>query len=101
MSTDKQELTWKLNNVRESISLDWKNLATKNLTADQRKAIRERLEICNSTLKDLVLRPVLCHFLLATRSQSARLFSRGLPSARFAQLGGAVFPTDGGLFGEG
>ena len=36
-----------------------------------------------------------------TRSQSARLFSRGLPSTRFAQLDGAVFPTDGGLFGEG
>ena len=56
MSTDEQELTWKINNVRESISLDWKNLATKNLTADQRKAIREHLEICNSTLKDLVER---------------------------------------------
>jgi hypothetical protein len=26
------------------------------LTADQRKAIREHLEICNSTLKDLVER---------------------------------------------
>ena len=33
------------------------------------------------------------HFSLAARSQSARLFSRGLPSTRFAQLDGAVFPT--------
>ena len=56
MSTDEQELTWKLNNVRESISLDWKNLATKNLTADQRSAIRDHLNICNSTLRDLVER---------------------------------------------
>ena len=56
MSTDEQELTWKINNVRESISLDWKNLATKNLTVDQRKAIREHLNICNSTLRDLVER---------------------------------------------
>jgi hypothetical protein len=56
MSTDEQELTWKIDNVRESISLDWKNLATKNFTADQRKAIREHLNICNSTLKDLVER---------------------------------------------
>jgi hypothetical protein len=56
MSTDEQELTWKINNVRESISLDWKHLATKNLTADQRKAIREHLNICHSTLKDLVER---------------------------------------------
>src|ERR1035437_2127658 len=50
MSTDEQELTWKINNVREAISLDWKNLVTKNLTADRRKAIREHLNICNSTL---------------------------------------------------
>jgi hypothetical protein len=56
MSTDEQKLTWKINNVRESISLDWKNLATKNLTADQRKAIKEHLNICNSTLRDLVER---------------------------------------------
>ena len=56
MSTNEQELRWKIDNVRESIGLDWKNLATKNLTADQRKAIREHLNICNSTLKDLVER---------------------------------------------
>jgi hypothetical protein len=56
MSTDEQELRWRIDNVREAISLDWKNLATKNLTADQRKAIREHLSICNSTLKDLVER---------------------------------------------
>jgi hypothetical protein len=56
MSTDEQELTWRIDNLRESISLDWKNLATKNLTADQRKAIREHLNICNSTLRDLVER---------------------------------------------
>ena len=53
MSTDEQELTWKINRVREEISLDWKNLATKNLTADERKAIIEHLNICASTLKDL------------------------------------------------
>jgi hypothetical protein len=56
MSTDEQVLTWKIDNVREAISLDWKNLATKNLTTDQRSAIREHLNICNSTLRDLVER---------------------------------------------
>jgi hypothetical protein len=56
MSTGEQELTWKIDNVREAISLDWKHLATKNLTADQRNAIREHLNICNSTLRDLVER---------------------------------------------
>jgi hypothetical protein len=29
MSSDKQELEWKMNRVQEEISLDWKNLATK------------------------------------------------------------------------
>jgi hypothetical protein len=56
MSTDEQVLTWKIDNVREAISLDWKTLATKNLTADQRSAIRDHLNICNSTLRDLVER---------------------------------------------
>jgi hypothetical protein len=53
MSTDEQELTWKINNVGESISLDWAILASKNLTADRRKVIMEHLEICNSSLKTL------------------------------------------------
>ena len=56
MSTVEQELTWKIGKVREAIGLDWKNLASKNLTADQRSAIREHLNICNITLKDLVER---------------------------------------------
>jgi hypothetical protein len=59
MSADEQDLRWKIDNVREAISLDWKNLASKNLSADQRKAIREHLNICNDslkTLKDLVER---------------------------------------------
>jgi hypothetical protein len=56
MSADEQELKWKIDNVRESISRDWKNLAMKNLTADERKAIREHFNICVSTLKGLVER---------------------------------------------
>ena len=53
MSTDEQVLTWKIDNVREEISLDWAILASKELPADRRKVIREHLEICYSTLKDL------------------------------------------------
>lgn len=56
MNTDEQELAWKINRVREEISLDWKNLASNELPADRRKAVREHLQICNSTLKDLVER---------------------------------------------
>jgi hypothetical protein len=53
MNTDEQELMWKIDNVRESISLDWANLATKNLSANRRKVIREHLDICYSALKEL------------------------------------------------
>ena len=53
MSNDEQELRWKIDNIRESISLDWANLASKNFTFDQRKAIREHLMICNESLKIL------------------------------------------------
>ena len=53
MSTDKQELAWKINRVREEISLDWAILASKELAADRRKVIMEHLEICNSSLKTL------------------------------------------------
>jgi hypothetical protein len=56
MNTDEQELAWKIDRVREEISLDWKNLASNELPADRRKAVREHLQICNSTLKDLVER---------------------------------------------
>jgi hypothetical protein len=53
MSTDEQDLTWKIDNVRESISHDWAILASKDLPADKRKVIREHLEICNQSLKTL------------------------------------------------
>ena len=51
--TAEQDLNWKIHNVRESIGLDLANLASKNLTADRRRAIWEHLNICHSTLKSL------------------------------------------------
>ena len=53
MSNDEQELAWKINNIREEISLDLKNLASKDVPAEQRKVIREHLAICNNSLKIL------------------------------------------------
>jgi hypothetical protein len=51
IGTDEQELAWKINSVREEISLDWKNLATKNLTADQRTPADDQSEnITEATL---------------------------------------------------
>jgi len=54
--TDKERSDWEINSLRESIHLDWTTLASKDLTADQRKAFRQHLEICVSSLKDLVER---------------------------------------------
>jgi hypothetical protein len=53
---DEENLKWEINSVRESIEFDWANLASKSLTADKRKAFREHLEICVSTLRKLVER---------------------------------------------
>jgi len=51
--TDEENLRQKIDLIRESIRLDWKNLATKSLTFDQRKAIKEDIQMGISALKDL------------------------------------------------
>jgi hypothetical protein len=53
MSADEHELGWKIDSVREPIRLDWEDLASRNFTVDQRKAIREHLKSCHDTLKVL------------------------------------------------
>jgi hypothetical protein len=42
-----------IDEVREAIGLDWEKLATRPLTADGRKEIKQHLEKCHSTLKSL------------------------------------------------
>ena len=56
MSADQQDLTWKINNVREEIDHDLKRLASKDLPGYQLKVIIEHLQMCNSSLKELVER---------------------------------------------
>jgi len=51
--TDEEKVRWEIDNLRESIRLDWANLASKNLTPDKRKAIEQHLEMCTSALRDL------------------------------------------------
>jgi hypothetical protein len=51
--TDEEKLRGYIDEVRAAIRLDWMNLATKPLIADERKAIRQHLEKCHSTLKSL------------------------------------------------
>ena len=44
---------WKLNSIRVAISQDWNMLATKNLTPDQRKAVRDHLQMNIAALREL------------------------------------------------
>ena len=47
---------WQIQTVREAISQDWIRLATKNLTPEQRKAVREHLEMNVAALRELIQR---------------------------------------------
>lgn len=47
---------WKIQEVREAISQDWNQLASKNLTREQRRALREHLEMNLATLRHLIER---------------------------------------------
>jgi hypothetical protein len=51
--TDEEKLRGYIDEIREAIHLDWMNLATKPLIADERKAVRQHLEKCHSALRDL------------------------------------------------
>jgi hypothetical protein len=51
MDTDENDLMRQIQMIRESIRLDWKDLASKKLTFDQRKAIREGIQMCISALR--------------------------------------------------
>jgi hypothetical protein len=54
--SDEDRMKWELSSVREAISHAWANLATNKLTSDQRKALREHLEMNISALQDLITR---------------------------------------------
>ena len=56
MNTDQEMLRFDLDTLQESVRIDWANLASKHLTADQRKEIRRHLATCIDALKDLLAR---------------------------------------------
>ena len=55
--TDKQKPRRAIDTLKESIRIDWADLAFKNLTADERKGLREHIEQCSGDLNDLLERP--------------------------------------------
>jgi hypothetical protein len=50
---DDERLDWEIETIRESIRIDWTELAHKDLPADKRRNIREHLSMCIESLKEL------------------------------------------------
>ncbi|MFA6163137.1 MAG: hypothetical protein WC685_06890 [Methylobacter sp.] len=51
--TSQEKLKRAIDTLRESIKLDWQDLASKQLTTDERHGLRQHIEWCNSELKNL------------------------------------------------
>ena len=51
--TSKEKLSWMIDVLRASISLDWVKLATEFLTLDERKMITRRLMASSRALKEI------------------------------------------------
>ena len=47
---------WEIRVIRDAISRDWADLAANELSAEQRRAIREHLAVHVSALRDLAVR---------------------------------------------
>ena len=54
--TEMDKLKRDIDTLRESIRLDWQELAQLALTADERQGIRDHIEICQEDLRDLLNR---------------------------------------------
>ena len=52
--TDQSTIDWKIALVREDIGRDWAELASKDLNFEQRKVIREHLQMNIASLRQLV-----------------------------------------------
>lgn len=54
MISDEERINWEIDTVRRAISIDWAKLASKRLTPEKRKIIREHLAMNIAALHDLV-----------------------------------------------
>jgi hypothetical protein len=48
-----ERIDWEIEALRESIRLDWTELAQKGLSTEKHRNVREHLSMCNEALKDL------------------------------------------------
>lgn len=51
--TSQEKLKRDIDTLRDSIKLDWQDLASKQLTQDERKGLKEHIEWCSSELNSL------------------------------------------------
>lgn len=51
---DEQLDEWKIQTIRKAISEDWILLSAKELTREERRAIRDHLELNTAALRDLI-----------------------------------------------
>ena len=56
MNSDEERINWEIDTVRRAISIDWAKLASKRLTPEKRKIIREHLAMNIAALRDVVER---------------------------------------------
>jgi len=76
--SDEARREWQFRIVREAIDRDWTELASGNLSTEQRRAVREYLSVHITTLRELVERHRLG--LLSVRANRLRSISRTDPN---------------------
>lgn len=52
--TETEKLLRQIQTLKESIEVDWDDLASNPVREDERKHIRTHLELCQAELKDLI-----------------------------------------------
>jgi hypothetical protein len=76
--SDEARREWEIRIVREAIARDWAWLASDNLSAEQRRAVREHLSVHITALRELAERHRLG--LLSARANRLRSVSKTDPS---------------------
>lgn len=56
MAAEGNSLEWKLRHIRDAIASDWNTLASGRLAPEQRKSVREHLEMNLAALLELKIR---------------------------------------------
>ncbi len=72
MIPDRHKMEWEIRTLREAIAQDWARLAANNLTLEQRRALRDHLDMSITALREMVSRNRLASQTAKIRGRSAR-----------------------------